>query len=95
MLYAVVYIEHERGGVLTPPPKPLTRFFQGRRGSMCVDFSTHTPPLYSPHGGVRRRPKGQPRAASPSGLLLAGGRRETRAWLVVTFTFAAPALASR
>ena len=64
MWHANVYTGCRRGGVLRRPRKPLTRFFQGRRGRRA--FSKHTPPLCSPHGcAPRRRLRGQPLCGFP------------------------------
>ena len=64
-------------GRFTPPPIPLTRFVQGRRGQRA--FSKHTPPLCSPHGcAPRRRPRGAAPCGFPLGLLLAGGGEKNK-----------------
>ena len=73
---------YRRGGVLRRPRYPSRGF--SKVGGVYLPWLTpsHTPPLCSPHGGApRRRPRGQPRAASPSRLLLAGdGEKNMRGY---------------
>ena len=65
------------GALLRASPIPPGGLVQGRRGSCDLALPNRTPPLCSPHGcAPRRRPRGQPRAASPSDSSLPGAARK-------------------